>query len=117
MDGTQHMRERLPNRRRQITDITRWPLAGGRSIHVSAGLAPDGRILETFLRGGGRVGSETDFLLDDVAVILSRLLQHGDTIELIARGVGRLPDGSPASMVGAAVDVLQRLRGAQVAGA
>ncbi|HLJ20095.1 MAG TPA: ribonucleotide reductase [Stellaceae bacterium] len=104
--GAPSPRERLPNRRAQITDNVRWPLDGGRRIHVSAGLTPDGRILETFLRGGGRVGSEVDFLLDDVAVLISRLLQHGDTLGAIASGLGRLSTGEPASVVAAVVDRL-----------
>lgn len=99
-------RERLPNRRTQITDATRWPLDTGRRIHVSAGLSVDGRILETFCRGGGRVGSETDFLLDDVAVLVSRLLQRGDNLTSIAKGLGRLSNGKAASVVGAILDRL-----------
>jgi hypothetical protein len=102
-------RERLPNRRPQVTDGTRWPLEGGRRIHVSAGLAGDGRILETFLRGGGKSGSSVDFLLDDIAVLFSRALQHGDSIEAIAAGLGRLPDGEPASIVGAVADRLRAI--------
>jgi hypothetical protein len=39
-------------------------------------------------------------------VVLSRLLQHGDRLADIARGVGRLPDGEPASIVGAVMDRL-----------
>jgi hypothetical protein len=96
-------RERLPNRRSQITESISW---GGSRIHVSAGFSRDGRILETFLRGGGRVGSDRDHQLDDIAVVLSRLLQHGDRLADIARGVGRLPDGEPASIVGAVMDRL-----------
>jgi hypothetical protein len=99
-------RERLHNRRRQITDCVRWPLDAGRRIHVSAGFAGDGRILEAFLRGGGRSGSDVDFLLDDLAVLLSRDLQHGDRLAKIASGLGRLPDGKPSSIVGAVVDRL-----------
>jgi hypothetical protein len=97
-------RERLPNRRRAVTDGIRWPTGDGGRIHVSAGLAPDGRVLEVFLRGGGRVGSDLDFLLDDIAVLTSRLLQHGDTLDAIAAGLGRLPDGAPASVIGAAIE-------------
>lgn len=99
-------REQLPHRRPQITDCAHWPVDGGRRIHVSAGLASDGRILEAFLRGGGKSGSEVDCLLDDIAVLLSRDLQHGDRLAAIASGLGRLPDGKPASLVGAVVDRL-----------
>jgi hypothetical protein len=101
-------RERLPNRRRQVKDFMRWPLEGGKRIHVSAGLSADGRILEAFLRGS-KIGSELDFLLDDIAVLLSRDLQHGDRLAQIASGLGRLPDGKPASLIGAVVDRLRSI--------
>jgi hypothetical protein len=97
-------RERLPNRRRALTDNAFWPLEGGRRVHVTLGFAEDGRSLELFARGGGRVSSETDFVVDDAAVLISRLLQHGDKLEDIARGVGRLPDGRPSSVIGAILD-------------
>src|ERR1051326_8011052 len=99
-------REKLPNRRPSVTDGTRWPIEVGRRIHVTAGFALDGRILETFLRGGGRVGSEVGFLLDDIAVLISRALQHGDTLEAIGRGLGRLSESQPASVIGAVIDRL-----------
>jgi len=104
--GGHGTRRRLPHRRRQITEGIRWPLEGGRRIHVSAGFDHDGRLLEVFLRGGGKSGSATDFLLDDVAVALSRLMQYGDRLAQIAPGLGRLPDGKPSSIVGAVVDRL-----------
>jgi hypothetical protein len=99
-------RQRLANRRAGITDSVRWPLDGGRKVFVTAGFTADGRILETFLRGGGRVGSEIDFLLDDIAVILSRSLQHGDNLAALGRGVGRLATGAPSSVIGAVLDRL-----------
>jgi len=102
-------RERLPHRRQQVTDGIRWPAEGGRRIHVSAGFSDDGRILETFLRGGGRTGSELDFLMDDVAVLISRLLQRGDRLEGLAQGLGRLSTGEPASVVGAVVRKLREI--------
>ena len=102
-------RERLPNRREQITDGIRWPVEGGRRIHVSAGFSEDVRILETFLRGGGRTGSEVDFLMDDAAVLISRLLQRGDRLEGLARGLGRLSTGEPASVIGAVVAKLREI--------
>jgi hypothetical protein len=107
-------RERLPNRRDQTTDSIRWP-EGGRRVFVSAGFARDGRLLETFLRGGGRSGSDTDFLLDDLAVVLSRALQYGDTITNIACGLGRAPGGEASSLVGAVVDKLLELESAHQA--
>jgi hypothetical protein len=103
-------RERLPTRRESLTECVRWPLEDGRKIHVTAGFSPsDGRVLEAFLRGGGVVGSERDHLLDDVAVPLSRLLQHGDQLDAIAAGLGRLPSDAAASLVGAVVDKLAEI--------
>jgi hypothetical protein len=80
-------RERLTNRRGDVTDCARWPSQGGRRVHVSAGFSNDGRVLEVFLAGGGKAGSESNLLLADIAVILSRLLQHGDTLADIAVGL------------------------------
>ena len=95
-------RERLPNRRRSVTDTVE---VGGQPLHVSAGFARDGRLLEVFV-SGVRPGSDRDLLAADVAVLLSRLLQHHDQLDLLARGVGRLPGGEPASLIGAIVDRL-----------
>lgn len=46
-----------------------------------------------------------DGLLSDIGVLLSRLLQHGDSIEELASGTGKLGDGgAPSSIIGAALD-------------
>jgi hypothetical protein len=103
-------RERLPNRRRGVRDSFTWR---ERRIHVAAGFSEDGRVLECFLRGGGRVGSDTDQMLDDLAVLVSRGLQHGDKLVDMKKGLGRLPDGTPASVVGAALDALLAIEATQ----
>jgi ribonucleoside-diphosphate reductase alpha chain len=91
------MRARLPNRRPNITANFRWPI-GGRRIHATAGVDPAiGQVRELLLRGGP-VGSEVDHLLDDIAVLVSQLLQHGDAPDEIDRGLGRLPTDAPASL-------------------
>jgi hypothetical protein len=105
-------RERLPDCRAQITDSgARWPLNDGRRLHISVGLSPDCRCLEVFARGGSKTGSDLDFTLDDAAILLSRLLQHGDRLEDIARGLSRLPDGRPSSVVGVIVDKAREIEG------
>ena len=44
-------------------------------------------------------------LLADLGVLISRALQHGDSIEALAAGMGRLGDGkTSASIVGAILD-------------
>jgi hypothetical protein len=98
-------RERLPARRSQLTDSSaRWPIDSGRRLHISVGLSSDGRCLEVFARGASKTGTDLDFTLDDAAIMLSRLLQHGDRLEDIARGLSRFPDGRPSSIVGVIVD-------------
>ncbi len=103
-------RQRLPDRRPSVTECLSWQ--DGRRIHVTAGFAIEDSqavVRELFLRGGGQVGSERDFLLDDVAVLISRLLQHGDGVAKLSAGVSRLPSGEPASVIGAALDLAARI--------
>jgi hypothetical protein len=42
-------------------------------------------------------------------VLVSRRLRHGEAPAEIARGLGRLPTGAPASLACAAVDMLLAL--------
>ena len=61
--------------------------------------------------GGAKSGSELDGLLDDSAVLISLLLQHGAAPAALARTMGRLGDGTePASVIGAIVDRLAELQ-------
>jgi hypothetical protein len=66
------MRTKLPNRREHETDILEWgpPGNGTCEVFVSAGYDAFGRLRETFIRGGGRVGSDRDFLLDASRVFI-----------------------------------------------
>ncbi len=96
-------RENLPTRRpSETTDL--WH--GGQRYHVTIGRYPDGRVGEVFL-SGAKSGSDVDGLCADVGVLVSRLLQHGDTPASLASGMGRLGDGkTPASFAGAVADML-----------
>lgn len=96
-------RERLPDRR-QAETVDLWH--GGRRYHVTIGQYDDGRAGEVFLHGA-KPGSDTDLLCDDIGVLVSRLLQHGDSPAALAAGLGKLGDGkSPASIIGAVADIL-----------
>jgi hypothetical protein len=99
-------RERLPNRRAAATVTMLW---NDRPCNVSVGYADDGRVFEVFARDARRVYSEHDCTLDDAAVLISRALQHGDNLSTMAAGIGRLPDGSPSSIVGAIIDAAANL--------
>jgi hypothetical protein len=92
---------------RQV-EILEWRPPGGAKcmVFVSAGYDDFGRLRETFIRGGGRVGSDRDFLLDDIAVLISRELQHDDSLDSMAAGMGRDKTGQPTSLIGAVIDLL-----------
>ena len=100
-------RESLPNRRRAVTfDIE----TGAGAYSVGIGLYDDDRLGEVFI-SGSKTGSDMDGLLADVGVLLSRSLQHGDSVEALARGMSRLGDGTtPASVIGAVLDELSLLK-------
>jgi hypothetical protein len=104
-DMTRIGRERLSSRRPSLTATIEWH---GRPLSVSVGFAPDGRVLEIFARDA-RPDTDRDFILDDAAVILSRSLQHGDNLAILARGIGRLPGGQPSSIIGAIIDEALKL--------
>ncbi len=91
-------RERLPDRR-QAETLDLWH--GGRRYHLTIGEYPDGRPGEVFIHGA-KPGSDTDLLCDDIGVLISRLLQHGDDPVALAEGLGKLGNGQgPASLIGA----------------
>ena len=95
-------RERLPTRR-QAETVDLW--YDGQRYHLTVGEYNDGRAGEVFLHGA-KPGSGTDLLCDDIGVLMSRLLQHGDAPASLASGIGRLGNGDPASIIGAVADVL-----------
>ncbi len=78
---------------------------GGRRYHLTIGEYHDGAPGEVVVHGA-KPGSDVDLLCDDIGVLVSRLLQHGDDPAALAAGLGRLGDGDPASIIGAVADVL-----------
>jgi hypothetical protein len=78
----------------------------GARYSLGVGFFQGGKPGEIFL-SGAKVGSDTAGLLADLGVVLSRALQHGDTVGALAAGMGRLGDGkTPASIPGAVLDRL-----------
>lgn len=104
MTGPQ--RERLPHRRTNTTVLIE---AGGIEAYATLGFTDDGRPREIFLRPrpGVKAGSPVEFLLDDIAVILSIAIQHGLSPDALAGSLGRNDDGSPSSIVGAALELFE----------
>ena len=96
-------RERLPDRR-QAETVDLWH--GGQRYHLTVGEYPNGTPGEVFIHGA-KPGSDSNLLYDDIGVLISRLLQHGDTPDALAAGLGRLGNGQgPASLVGAVAATL-----------
>ncbi len=94
-------RERLPGRRQSVLlDLEHQ----GARYSLGIGFFETGKPGELFV-SGARTGSDIDGMLADLGVLVSRLLQHGDTIEALRAGMGRLGDGTtPASIIGAVLD-------------
>ncbi len=104
-------RKRLPDRRPQLTE----PLVVGDSTYTaSVGFDPElGIVRELFLEGA-KPGSDMAHLLNDIAVVMSVVMQHGLPASLFVGAVARVPetiDGpptKPATALGAAIDLVAR---------
>jgi hypothetical protein len=95
-------RQRLPNRRACESFEFRH---NGFAFTLSAGLYPDGRIAEIFL-SSTKPGSPIEAIARDAAVTVSIALQFGVPIETIRAALTKDHDGSPATLLGAALDAL-----------
>jgi hypothetical protein len=107
-------RQRLPNRRRSITeDIT----IGNAALSPCIGFDHAGRPAEVFICGA-KDGSGLAAILDDASVVISVALQHGIPGAL-AKSIARIPESlegpavKPASPIGAALDLLVLYEAAQ----
>lgn len=74
----------LPARRVQVTTVVEWQ---GREWLMGVGFAPDGTAREVFA-DGVKSGQDMEALLDDSCVLMSLLLQSGETIGSIAERLG-----------------------------
>lgn len=83
----------IPNRRECETICITW---GAHRFHVSAGYH-DGGLVEVFYADGMKSGTDLLHMAQDACVLISMLLQHGETIESIGKSL------SGASIVSAIV--------------
>lgn len=109
-------RQRLPQRRPSVTETIAVRLAKGDVAEYQATVSFElmsCQPREIFLFGA-KDGSDMAAALADTAVALSVALQHGVSAAAMARSVSRLPiepdapATEPASIVGAALDLLAR---------
>jgi ribonucleoside-diphosphate reductase alpha chain len=95
-------RERLSNRRPcESISFTH----GGMKYTASIARYSDGRLAEIFI-SGGKSGSDADAAAKDTAVICSIALQHSVPVQTIRHALLRDARGNPASVLGAALDLL-----------
>lgn len=102
-------RQQLRNRRESITETISFARGDGNIVEYKATIGFDVlyRPREIFLFGA-KDGSDMYTALLDTAVALSVALQHGVTAGAMARSLYRTSDGMPASIVGAALDLLAK---------
>jgi hypothetical protein len=97
-------RRRLPDRRGlDLYDF--WH--DGTTYTGGAGWFDDGRLAEIWLNAQ-KPNSAIDNQASDAAVLASRLLQSGASIEDIRHSLRSHPDGSAAGPIGALLDLIAR---------
>lgn len=110
-------RVRLPDRRESRRERITFadPDTGiATKLYVDVGFMPGplweggGRALEVFLRSGN-VHSERDRMLDDAAVMISLLFQHGYRPATLRRHLGRHEDGPARTLIVAALDAVETI--------
>jgi hypothetical protein len=95
-------RARLPNRRAAIAVTFEH---AGQRYRAHIGHHRDGAVAELFL-DAAKQNSALDAFASDSAILISLLLQRGSSPAEIGHALRRNPDGTPASLIGAAVDVI-----------
>lgn len=103
------IRRRLANRRSHETiaiehDGQRYKVGLGREL-VGVDLDRLGPVVEVFLNAQ-KVNSPVDVLVSDGAILMSMLLQHGCPADVIHHAMKRNQDGSPASPLGRAAQLV-----------
>jgi hypothetical protein len=97
-----NVREKLPNRR----PARAFALQHRDSLYrAHVGFFADGRPAELFL-DAAKANSTLDAFASDAAILVSLLLQNGAKVSEIGHSLRRNPDGTPASVIGEALDLL-----------
>jgi hypothetical protein len=60
------------------------------------------------------VGSPLEALARDCAIVVSIALQHGAPLETIRDALTKEHDGSPATLLGSAIDAMEQLKGERI---
>ncbi|WP_171182354.1 hypothetical protein, partial [Ruegeria sp. HKCCD8929] len=83
------IRKNLPHRR--FTETRRISIPRGQTVHLSVGYDPKNpaRPREVFYSGGLKSGSDLEYHMQDMCVLISLLLQHDMDPADIARSLSR----------------------------
>jgi hypothetical protein len=95
-------RRRLSQRRNAIAVELEH---AGHRFRMQVGHFPDGTLGEIFL-DAIKQNSTLDAFAADAAILISLLFQHGVLPEAIGHALRRTPNGAPASLIGAVVDLI-----------
>ena len=91
-------RDTLPNRR--LSETRKVETADGASVYLTIGYDPDApcQPREVFYSSGFRTGSQLEFQVQDICVLLSLMLQHGFTPAQLVKSLSKQdqPDRSVA---------------------
>ena len=101
------MRTKLPSRRSSVNLDIIYKIADGKEINllITVGYNEEHKIHEVFC-ANWKSGSDNHALVMDACILLSRLLQHGDTpLELVASMC------SPPSLIGTIAQAILREEG------
>lgn len=69
----------------------------------------DGGVAEAFI-GNHKCGNASDVAARDGGILLSLLLQHDCSLDVVARALARNGDGSASGVIGAVVDKVMELK-------
>lgn len=105
-------RARLPDRRPSYLDRFSFGEPGKEvQYEIGIGLDPASHAVREIFLTGTKVGSDTEAVLADVAVVVSLLLQHGPSVDDIRKALSRTgtfredpQTARRASFLGAALD-------------
>lgn len=98
----------LPQRRpHEVFEFEHW----GQKYVVGIGSYSNGRPGEVFINTD-KVGSQTETLARDSAVILSIALQHGVSLTALLHAITRDADGKPSGPIGALLERIAEDEGA-----
>ena len=97
-----HVRKRLPNRR--VATSFDFEHNGIRFVGTYS-LFPDGGVGEIFI-SNHKAGSHLNACVRDLGVVASLALQFGCSPDTLRNALLRNADGSPATALGAALDII-----------